>query len=134
MLDANVFISAILFPQSSVDKVFRHVINNHTLLLSKYTLNEVEMVFARKFPEKTSYLYSFLTTLDFEFVNLELKNFEDYPQNRDKSDIPVLAYAIESKADIFITGDKDFDEIKTSDVEILKPVDYIRKYMQNLLQ
>jgi putative PIN family toxin of toxin-antitoxin system len=36
-------------------------------------------------------------------------DYGKYPQIRDKDDILLLASAIETNADIFITGDKDFD-------------------------
>lgn len=54
MLDANVIISAILFPKSIVAKAFMHMIDNYSLVLSKYTIDEVEDVFNEKFPHKTN--------------------------------------------------------------------------------
>ena len=47
---------------------------------------------------------------------------------RDKDDEKVLYSAILADVDILITGDKDFEEIKIGKPEILKPVEYIRKY------
>jgi predicted nucleic acid-binding protein len=41
-----------------------------------------------------------------------------------------LVYAIESKVDMLITGDKDFDEIKVENIKILKVRDYIERYMK----
>jgi predicted nucleic acid-binding protein len=40
-----------------------------------------------------------------------------------------LAHAIESKVDILITGDKDFDDIIIETPKILKPRQYIEKYL-----
>jgi predicted nucleic acid-binding protein len=61
-------------------------------------------------------------------------DYKKYPQVRDKDDIPLLASAIEAEAeaeaDIFITGDKDFDEIKITKPRIMKPRNYIEEYME----
>jgi predicted nucleic acid-binding protein len=54
----------------------------------------------------------------------------DYFQSLIKDDIPLLASAIETDADIFITGDKDFDDIKITRPKIMKPKDYIEEYMK----
>ena len=45
MVDANIIVSAILFPNSVVARAFNHMINNYTLVLSQYTIHEVEDVF-----------------------------------------------------------------------------------------
>ena len=44
--------------------------------------------------------------------------------------MPLLAGAIETDADLLITGDKDFDEIKIESPKIIKPREYIEKYMK----
>jgi predicted nucleic acid-binding protein len=36
---------------------------------------------------------------------------------------------METDADVFITGDKDFDNIKITRPKIMKPKDYIEEYM-----
>jgi predicted nucleic acid-binding protein len=48
-VDANIILSAIVFPKSSVWKVAKFIEANHTLLLSQYTMDEVRSVIARKF-------------------------------------------------------------------------------------
>jgi predicted nucleic acid-binding protein len=40
-----------------------------------------------------------------------------------------MRIAVDTDADIFMTSDKDFDEIKISKPKIIKPRDYIEKYM-----
>ena len=39
MVDANIIISASLFPNSIVGIVFIHIVNNHEIVLCKYTLD-----------------------------------------------------------------------------------------------
>ena len=41
-LDSNVIISAGLFPESRVGKALAHIVNNHELILSQYTLEEMK--------------------------------------------------------------------------------------------
>ena len=49
---------------------------------------------------------------------------------RDVDDIPLLAYAIETKVNILITGDKDFDEVMIKIPQIMNPREYTEKYMK----
>jgi len=44
--------------------------------------------------------------------------------------LPVLANAIESKVELFITGDKDFDDVIVEKPKIIKPRKYIDEYMK----
>ena len=49
-------------------------------------------------------------------------NPEDYPEIRDKNDLPILVSAIVAGADVIITGDKDFFDMKARDFEMELPV------------
>lgn len=130
MVDANIIISAGLFPKSAVGEVLAHVVKNHELVLCRYTLDELKMVFKKKFPDRIEYFNKFIKELKHELIDMEITNYEKYPQVRDVYDIPLLAYAIESKVKILITGDKDFDEITIEAPEIIKPREYIEKYIK----
>jgi predicted nucleic acid-binding protein len=59
-----------------------------------------------------------------------MKNIENkkYPNIRDIDDLPVLANAIESKVDLLITGDKDFEDVIVEKPRIMSPREYISKY------
>ena len=59
-----------------------------------------------------------------------ITNYDNYPQIRDIDDMPLLAHAIEAKVDILITGDKDFDDIIIETPKIIKPRQYIEKYLR----
>jgi putative PIN family toxin of toxin-antitoxin system len=129
MVDANIIISAILFPNSIVAKAFNHLIENYDLVLSEYTIYEIEDVFNEKFSHKLMEMKEFIQKTPYElFENNKITNTE-YPNIRDIKDLPVLINAIESKVDILITGDKDFDEIKIKKPRIIKPRKYIDEYM-----
>jgi putative PIN family toxin of toxin-antitoxin system len=130
LVDANIIISAGLFPDSPVGEVLKHIVQNHNLLLCQYTLDELTDVFERKFKNRIEYLNEFVRDLKYELVNTEINNYRKYPQIRDKDDMPLLVSALESNVDVLVTGDKDFEEIIIKKPKIMKPRNYIEKYMK----
>lgn len=52
MIDTNILVSAIFFPKSQVAQVLTFIMQNHTVVLSSYVLDELISVTKRKFPEK----------------------------------------------------------------------------------
>jgi putative PIN family toxin of toxin-antitoxin system len=129
LVDTNIIISAGLFPESSVGKVLKHIVQNYNLILCQYTLDELRDVFERKFMNRIKYLNEFVQELNYKLFDMRIVDYKKYPQIRDKDDVPLLASAIEADADIFITGDKDFDEIRITKPRIMKPRNYIEEYM-----
>ncbi|MCL2065059.1 MAG: putative toxin-antitoxin system toxin component, PIN family [Candidatus Cloacimonetes bacterium] len=125
IVDSNIIISAGLFPDSNIGKVLIHIVDNHNLVLCKYTLDELESVFIKKFPDKLQYFRIFINEFKFELLDLEINDFTKYPQIRDVSDAPLLAYAIEGKTDILLTGDKDFENVLLVKPKIMTPRMYI---------
>ena len=130
MADANIIVSAILFPKSIIAIVLKHLIDNYSLVLSKYTIYEVEDVFNEKFPHRIIEMKEFLQKTPYELFTLRKTRNKKYPNIRDIDDLPVLANAIESKVDLLITGDKDFDDVIIERPKIIKPRKYIDEYMK----
>ena len=130
MVDANIIISAILFPKSVVSKVFNHIVDNYTVTLSQYTIDEVEDVFSEKFPHRIDEMKEFMKKVPYELFVLNEIDKRKYPDIRDIDDLPVLANAIESNIDLLITGDKDFDDIIMEKPKIIKPRKYIDEYIK----
>jgi putative PIN family toxin of toxin-antitoxin system len=128
MVDANIIISASLFPNSIVGNVFSHVVNNHEIVLCEYTIDELKTVFERKFNDRVRYLNQFIKDLKYELVRYEIKANEIFPKIRDNKDIPLLVSAIESKVNLLLTGDKDFEEIEMENLKIMNPRKYIDEY------
>ncbi len=128
-IDTNIIISAGLFPESIIAKVFEHILNNHKIIICKQTLKELENVCKRKFTNRIKIMNSFLSSIEYELVDFKELDYKKYPKIRDDCDLPILASAIESNADILITGDKDFEEIKIKKPKIISPKKYIEKYM-----
>ena len=130
MVDANIIVSAILFPQSIVSEAVKHMVSNYKLTLSQYTIDEIKEVFDKKFPHKINEMERFMEKLPYELFSLKKINNKKYPHIRDIDDIPMLANAIESNVDLLITGDKDFDEIIIQRPKIITPRKYINEYMK----
>ena len=129
MVDTNIIISAGLFPESIIGKVLTHIAKNHKLVICKYTLDELKNVFKRKFPDRIEYLDKFIKNLKYELIDKKIPDNKNYPKIRDINDLPLLASAIEAKVNLFITGDKDFDEIILETPKIMKAREYKEKYM-----
>ncbi|MBS3968800.1 MAG: putative toxin-antitoxin system toxin component, PIN family [Clostridia bacterium] len=129
MTDTNVIISAILFPESQITKVIHNVTENHTLVLCSHIVEELQEIFKRKFRDKSHLLDTFLSKLSFELVYTPADiNSANYPNIRDKEDLPILVSALLSDVDILITGDKDFFELEIDKPEIISPREYLDRY------
>ena len=124
-VDTNIIISTILFPNGKVAKVFSHILEKHTIIISSYTKEECFEVFEKKFPSKIEQLEIFFDGINYEeFKTPEKINEKEYPKIRDTNDLPVLVSAILSDADILLTGDKDFEDIKIDKPLIFTPSKY----------
>lgn len=124
-VDTNIVISAMLFPNGKVAKVFSHLLEKHTVIISSYTKEECIEVFEKKFPSKKEQLVIFFDGINFEeFKSPEKIDEKKYPKIRDIKDLPVLVSAILSEADILLTGDKDFEDIKIDKPLIFTPSKY----------
>ena len=66
MVDANIVVSAILFPNSIIANLLDHLLNNFSLVLSRYTIDEIEDVFKEKFKDKIDEMYKFLKEMPYE--------------------------------------------------------------------
>ena len=124
-VDTNIIISAILFPNAKVAKVFSHLIEKHTVIIASYIKEECKEVFEKKFPLKKEQLNIFFNGIRFEeFKTPEKIDEKKYPKIRDIKDLPVLVSAILSDSDILITGDKDFEDVKIDKPLIFTPAAY----------
>jgi putative PIN family toxin of toxin-antitoxin system len=123
LVDTNVLISASLFPNPNMNQLMDRIALEHTLVLPSHVMEELEMLFDTKFKGKKNLLKRFFAKYSYDYVYTPLDiNPEDYPEIRDKNDLPILVSAIVAGVDLIITGDKDFFDIKTRDIEIELPV------------
>lgn len=70
------------------------------------------------------FLKNFPYDLIYSPMNIENKLFEI----RDKDDYIILHTAIIENVDIFITGDKDFNDINIDKPEIMNATEFLEKY------
>lgn len=126
-VDTNIIISAILFPNGKVAKVFSNLLEKHTVIISSYAKDECLEVFQKKFPNKVEQIKIFFDGISYEeFVTPTSINEAEYPKIRDIKDLPILVSAILSDSDILLTGDKDFEEIKIDKPLIFSPANYYK--------
>jgi len=115
MIDTNVIVSAILFPDSLPYAFNKDISGKHEIVLCTHIIEELYEIFERKFEQKTKALETFLSELTYELIYTPQKiDKTNYPTIRDKKDLPILVSAIIGIVDVIITGDKDFLE---ADVE-----------------
>lgn len=129
MIDTNVLISAALFPNSQISLLIKKVTDTQELILCSYIIDELHEIFHRKFKNRIYLLDKFLYKLAYELIYTptDIKSAE-YPEIRDKEDLPIIVSALLSDVDIFITGDKDFFDVDIDKPEILTPREYLEKY------
>lgn len=129
MLDTNVLLSSILFPNKRFSQMLEYISQNHRLVLSSFVIEELSAVTKRKFPEKQKVIDRFLTDLSYEYVYTPHRMKGGLFEIRDPNDYPVLYTAIIENIDILITGDKDFISLIIKKPQILTPSDFISKYL-----
>lgn len=129
MLDTNVLISMVLFRGKGFLQMLEYITQYHSLVLSTFVIDELIEVTNRKFPSKRPIIDYFLSNLSYELVYTPTYIPSNLFQIRDSNDYPVLYSAITNDIDIFITGDKDFQEIDINRLEILTPTEFIQKYL-----
>ena len=129
MLDTNVLISMILFPDKRFDDMLEMITREHTLVLSSFVTDELMAVAERKFPQKKTMIDLFLARLSYEYVYTPKVMKGGLFNIRDINDYPVLYTAITENVDILITGDKDFAEVDIDKPKILTLAQFCEKYL-----
>jgi len=128
MLDTNVLISAIIFPNERMNSLVYKATLEHQLVLSSYIIDELLEVIKRKFPAKAKDVDLFLARLPYELVYSPRELSHDFFNNRDGGDYPILYSAITEDVDLFVTGDDDFADVEIEKPEIISPSGFLEKY------
>jgi putative PIN family toxin of toxin-antitoxin system len=129
MLDTNVLISLLLFPNPRMNAMMERIFTEHELVLSSFVVSELKDVVQRKFPAKMKAVDKFLLRMSYDLVYTPEEMDETLFSIRDVKDYPVLYTAIIEDLDVLITGDKDFDDVEIEKLEILTPADFMAKYL-----
>ena len=122
-LDTNIIVSAFATRGLCAD-LFREILAAHTLVTSEYILSETQDVLARGFkvPEETVIeIIALLRRQEMVITPATLPQLSI----RDRDDLPVVATAIEAKADYLVSGDKDIlSLIPLNDIKIATPREF----------
>jgi putative PIN family toxin of toxin-antitoxin system len=134
LIDTNVLISAAL---NATGVPFRAYIKaasypNHGLICEQ-NVDEMKRIFNKKFPHRMAALDKFLSIalLTLELVPVPTEEDEAEMLVRDVNDRPILRAAIFGKADILLTGDKDFLESGLDDPKIMTPAEFLKTDFAN---
>ena len=123
LIDTNILISAALSSKGTPYQAFIKAVTypNHGMVCEQ-NIDELRRIFNRKFPQKIHALETFLSLA---LMTLELVPTPVEEHVSDVNDQPILRAAIHAKADILLTGDKDFLESGLATPQILTAADFV---------
>lgn len=128
LIDTNVLISAALSANGTPFQAYVKAASypNHGLICEQ-NVDELRRIFNKKFPNKLTSLDKFLSIalLTLELVPIPTEEDISELQIRDLNDRPILRAAIHAKADVLLTGDKDFLESGIKKPMILTPAEFL---------
>lgn len=128
LIDTNVLISAALsangVPYQAYVKAASYP--NHGLICEQ-NVDEMKRIFNKKFPKCLTALDKFLSIalLTLELVPIPMDENVTESLIRDINDCPILRAAIAAKADIILTGDKDFLESGLENPVVMTPAKFL---------
>ncbi len=128
MIDTNIFISAILFPDGKASAALQKaLVSPYHPVTCDYVINELRIKFLEKFPNKISDLNSFLAISRsvIDVITTPKTVTDEEKKIRDKKDRPILRAALNAGADLFLTGDKDFLESSIKDPRIISVAEFL---------
>jgi uncharacterized protein len=119
-LDTNVLASAFGTRGLCAD-VLREVLGAHDLLVSDILYRELERVLLQKFQIPASVLSEIISLLKQDSGHCQVGPIPVVPI-KDQDDLFILSCAIEGKAEVFVTGDKELLALKKiGTLQILSP-------------
>jgi predicted nucleic acid-binding protein len=104
LVDTNVVISALLFPNSTPARALALVLDEHRLVLTDSIIDELHEVVRRKRPDLLAALDAFLAGIDYELAG---PGGASVPIS-DPDDQPILDAAVAGAVDAIVTGDRAF--------------------------
>ena len=128
LFDTNVLVSAALNAKGTPFKAYIKAATypNHGLICEQ-NVDEIKRIFNKKFPDKIAALDRFLSLalMTLELVPVPMNEKMAESQIRDVDDRPILRAAIEAKADVLLTGDRDFLESGVKNPMIMTPTEFV---------
>lgn len=128
MLDTNILVLAFVFKSKKMNELSYKLSVEHEIVICSYTIEELKELVDTKFKVTQKDLDEFLKDFPFILVysptTVENKLFEI----RDKNDYIILHTAIIENVDVFITGDKDFNDVDIDKPEIMNVTEFLERY------
>lgn len=128
LIDTNVLISAALSANGVPYQAYVKAVTypNHGLICEQ-NVDEMKRIFNKKFPNRLAALDRFLSVALLTMELVPIPTDEDIAelQIRDVKDRPILRAAMKARADVLLTGDKDFLESGLEKLKILTPAEFI---------
>ncbi len=128
MLDTNILISAFVFKSKKMNELIYKLSKEHEIIICSYTVEELKELVDTKFKVNQKDLDEFLKNFPFNLVYSPISVENKLFNIRDKDDYIILHTAIIENVDIFITGDKDFDDVDIEKPEIMNTTEFLEKY------
>ena len=129
LIDTNVLISAPLSANGTPFQAYVKAASypNHGLICEQ-NVDEMKRIFNKKFPQHLTALDKFLSValLTLEVVPIPTQESASETQIRDVNDRSILRAAIDAKADVLLTGDKDFLESDVKSPAIMTPAEFLK--------
>ena len=128
MLDTNILVSAFVFKSKKMTKLISKLSNEHEIIICSYTIRELKELINTKFNVSQKVLDEFLRNFPFTLVYSPSIVSHKLFNIRDNDDYIILHTAIQENVDIFITGDKDFNDVHISKPKIMNTTEFLDKY------
>ena len=128
MLDTNIFVSAFIFKSKKMDELIYKLSKDHEIVICSYTIEELKELMKTKFKVSLQELDDFLKDFPFTLVYSPTSVKNKLFKIRDDDDYIILHTAIIENIDVFITGDKDFENIDIDKPEIMSATEFLEKY------
>ncbi len=128
LIDTNVLISAALSANGVPFQAYVKAVSYpNDGLICEQNVEEMKRIFNKKFPARLAALDRFLSAalLTLELVPIPTDEEASESRIRDVDDRPILRAAIKAKADVLLTGDKDFLESGLENPRIMMPAEFL---------
>ena len=128
LIDTNILISAALNSHGTPYKAYlKAVTYPNKGIICDQNIEELWRIFNRKFPTKISMWEKFLA---YSLSVIEVATTPEMEEDaekliRDVKDRPILRAALNAKADVLLTGDKDFLESGVTDPKIMTAAEFL---------
>lgn len=129
LIDTNVLISAALSTNGVPFRAYMKAASYPNQgMICEQNVDEMLRIFMKKFPTRLAALDKFLSAalLTLELVPIPTEEEILETQIRDFDDRPILRAAIKAKADVLLTGDKDFLESGLTNPKIMTPAEFLK--------